>query len=51
MVSMISGGDLLVFLIAVFIVMTFFVIMRRFIGRAESDPGSGKHGRSDHQPH
>jgi hypothetical protein len=46
---MISGGDLMVFLIAVLIVMTFFVIMRRFIGRAESD--TGNHGRSDHQPH
>jgi hypothetical protein len=48
---MISGGDLLVFLIAVLIVITFFVIMRRFIGRAESDPASGKHEASDHQPH
>ena len=39
---MISGGDFLVFIVAVIIVITFFVIMVRFVGREEQDPGDSE---------
>jgi hypothetical protein len=48
---MISGGDLVVFLIAVFIVIVFFVILRRFVDPPDSDGGSGNQERSGTRPH
>jgi hypothetical protein len=45
---MISGGDLTVFLVAVLIVATFFVIMRRFLRR--DDPQQDSHPDEPAEP-
>ena len=42
---MISGGDFAVFLLAVAIVITFFVILRHFLVRAERDSDAHADGR------
>jgi hypothetical protein len=44
---MISGGDFAVFLVAVLIVGIFFVIMRRFLRRADQDSDSPADGPSE----
>jgi hypothetical protein len=49
--SMISGGDLFVFLFAVLIVIVFFVVMRRFVGPPESNSPPGKQEHSEPRPH
>jgi hypothetical protein len=45
---MISGGDLTIFLVAVLIVIVFFIIMRRFLNRADQDSDSQTDGHSGH---
>jgi hypothetical protein len=47
-IHMISGGDFAVFLVAVGIVVSFLVILRRLLARAERETDSHADGHSDH---
>jgi hypothetical protein len=45
---MISGGDFFVFLVAVLIVIAFFVVMRRLMARAENESDSHRDSHPKH---
>jgi hypothetical protein len=47
-ITMISGGDFAVFLVAVSIVVAFFLILRRLLARAEQETDSHADGHSEH---
>ncbi len=44
---MISGGDFAVFLVAVSIVISFFLVLRHFMRRAEEETGHEPPGHSE----
>ena len=47
-IRMISGGDFAVFLVAVGIVVSFFIILRRLLARAEQETDSHVDEHSHH---